>query len=179
MKRHTGQTLKGMLGPAVSGTPAHRTCWPRRGSSTTPTGCTTTSRCPSSEIRQAGVRALLRRAERRHRLPEPLRRRLLHRICNAQFDQLYKEGAESGRVMCIALHPYLIGQPHRIKYLEETLRYILSHDGVWQPPPMKSPSITWPTTMTKRWLTPLNLTYKRGLHQASTEGETLCRRNVD
>jgi peptidoglycan/xylan/chitin deacetylase (PgdA/CDA1 family) len=54
------------------------------------------------------------------------------RICKAQFDQLYHEGAESGRVMCIALHPYLIGQPHRIQYLDEVLRYIMSHDGVWQ-----------------------------------------------
>ncbi len=53
-------------------------------------------------------------------------------ISKRQFDQLYKEGAESGRVMCIALHPFLIGQPHRIKYLDEILSYIMSHDGVWQ-----------------------------------------------
>jgi hypothetical protein len=26
--------------------------------------------------------------------------------------------------MCIALHPFLIGQPHRIKYLDEILDYI-------------------------------------------------------
>jgi allantoinase len=54
------------------------------------------------------------------------------RICKAQFDQLYKEGAENGRVMCIALHPYLTGQPHRIKYLDEILSYIMAHAGVWQ-----------------------------------------------
>jgi peptidoglycan/xylan/chitin deacetylase (PgdA/CDA1 family) len=53
-------------------------------------------------------------------------------ICKAQFDQLYKEGAESGRVMCIALHPFLVGQPHRIKFLDDVLGYIMSHDGVWQ-----------------------------------------------
>ena len=51
-------------------------------------------------------------------------------ICKAQFDQLYQEGADSGRVMCIALHPYLIGQPHRIRYLDQILRYIMAHDGV-------------------------------------------------
>src|SRR5262245_52369482 len=28
-----------------------------------------------------------------------------------QFDTLYREGAESGRVMCISLHAYLFGQP--------------------------------------------------------------------
>ena len=54
------------------------------------------------------------------------------RICKAQFDQLYREGADSGRVMCIALHPFLIGQPHRVDHLDDALRYILSHDGVWQ-----------------------------------------------
>ncbi len=48
------------------------------------------------------------------------------------FDTLYAEGAESGRVMCIALHPYIMGQPHRIAYLDEALSYILSHDGVWK-----------------------------------------------
>ena len=53
-------------------------------------------------------------------------------ICKAQFDQLYREGAESGRVMCIALHPFLIGQPHRIRFLEDILDYIMSHEGVWQ-----------------------------------------------
>ena len=53
-------------------------------------------------------------------------------ICKAQFDQLYQEGAQSGRVMCIALHPYLIGQPHRARYLDDVLGYIMSHDGVWQ-----------------------------------------------
>ena len=53
-------------------------------------------------------------------------------IVKDQFDVLYQEGAESGRVMCIALHPFWIGQPHRIKYLDDALGYIMSHDGVWQ-----------------------------------------------
>ena len=54
------------------------------------------------------------------------------RLCKAQFDQLYREGAESGRVMCLAIHPCWAGQPHRIRYLEEILEYVMSHDGVWQ-----------------------------------------------
>lgn len=52
-------------------------------------------------------------------------------ICKDQFDRLCQEGEESGRVMCIALHPYFIGQPHRIKYLDEILSYVTSRDGVW------------------------------------------------
>jgi allantoinase len=52
-------------------------------------------------------------------------------MCKDQFDTLYEEGAESGRVMCIALHTSIFGAPHRVRYLDEALRYILSHDGVW------------------------------------------------
>jgi allantoinase len=48
-----------------------------------------------------------------------------------QFDVLYREGAQSGRVMAIALHPYITGVPHRIDALDSALRYIASHDGVW------------------------------------------------
>jgi peptidoglycan/xylan/chitin deacetylase (PgdA/CDA1 family) len=53
-------------------------------------------------------------------------------ICKAQFDQLYEEGEESGRCMCIAFHPYATGRPHRSKYLDEVLSYIMGHEGVWQ-----------------------------------------------
>ncbi len=53
-------------------------------------------------------------------------------VIKDQFDVLYEEGAESGRVMCIALHPHWIGNPNRAKYLDEALGYILAHDGVWQ-----------------------------------------------
>ncbi len=48
-----------------------------------------------------------------------------------QFNVLYREGASSGRVMCIALHPYIIGMPHRIGALGSALDYICSHEGVW------------------------------------------------
>lgn len=48
-----------------------------------------------------------------------------------QFDTLYREGAESGRVMAIALHPFVIGFPDRIWALESALDYIARHEGVW------------------------------------------------
>lgn len=51
-------------------------------------------------------------------------------ICD-QFDTLYEEGAETGRVMAIALHPFIIGQPFRIKCLEQALQYILRHRDIW------------------------------------------------
>jgi peptidoglycan/xylan/chitin deacetylase (PgdA/CDA1 family) len=52
-------------------------------------------------------------------------------ICD-QFDVLYREGAKSGRVMAIALHPYLIGAPHRIGALDKALKYICKHKKVWR-----------------------------------------------
>ncbi len=47
------------------------------------------------------------------------------------FDVLYEEGARNGRVMAIALHPFLIGVPHRIRTLDRALSYIASHRNVW------------------------------------------------
>ena len=32
--------------------------------------------------------------------------------------------------MAISVHPYITGVPHRIKYLEQALDYIIGHDGV-------------------------------------------------
>jgi len=52
-------------------------------------------------------------------------------ICDS-FDVLYREGAKSGRVMAIALHPYLIGVPHRIGALDKALKYISKHKKVWK-----------------------------------------------
>ena len=37
------------------------------------------------------------------------------------FDTVYREGSENGRVMCIALHPYMMGAPHRLKHLDRAL----------------------------------------------------------
>jgi allantoinase len=48
-----------------------------------------------------------------------------------QFDQLYKDGEQTGRVMALCLHPFIINQPFRHKYLEKALDYIAQHDGVW------------------------------------------------
>lgn len=52
-------------------------------------------------------------------------------LIRRQFDTLYREGAESGRVMAIALHPFLIGYPHRIGALDGALEYICGHDDIW------------------------------------------------
>jgi peptidoglycan/xylan/chitin deacetylase (PgdA/CDA1 family) len=65
--------------------------------------------------------------ERFHRTADEFR----EMICR-QFDVLYREGAKSGRVMAIALHPYLTGVPHRIGAFEAALEHISKHDRVWK-----------------------------------------------
>ncbi len=51
----------------------------------------------------------------------------------AQFDRLYRDGATNPRVMCFAIHPFVLGQPHRIDLFAEFLDYVKSHDKVWYP----------------------------------------------
>jgi allantoinase len=48
-----------------------------------------------------------------------------------QFDRLYAEGARTPRVMALAVHPYISGVPHRIKYFEAVYDYIRKQKGVW------------------------------------------------
>jgi peptidoglycan/xylan/chitin deacetylase (PgdA/CDA1 family) len=47
-----------------------------------------------------------------------------------QFDRLYAEGKERAKIMALAIHPYISGQPHRIKYLEAIYDYVNRFDGV-------------------------------------------------
>ena len=59
-----------------------------------------------------------------HRSPEIFDR------ARDQFDTLYREGADSARVMAISTHPYITGVPHRIKYYNMIFDYIRQFEGV-------------------------------------------------
>ncbi|HEY3065101.1 MAG TPA: polysaccharide deacetylase family protein [Methylomirabilota bacterium] len=48
-----------------------------------------------------------------------------------QFDRLYLEGAKNPRVMALAVHPYISGAPHRIKYFEAVYDYMRKQKNVW------------------------------------------------
>lgn len=48
------------------------------------------------------------------------------------FDGLYADGADSGRMMILNLHPWAIGQPWRIRHLDEVLAHVTSFPGVWR-----------------------------------------------
>jgi allantoinase len=47
-----------------------------------------------------------------------------------QFDTLYEESADGARVMCVAVHPYVSGAAHRIKYFRQIFDYMRQHEGV-------------------------------------------------
>jgi allantoinase len=50
--------------------------------------------------------------------------------CIDFFDCLYQEGEDRAKILAIAIHPYISGQPFRIKYLEKVYDYIAQFDGV-------------------------------------------------
>ncbi|MEM1380631.1 MAG: polysaccharide deacetylase family protein [Pseudomonadota bacterium] len=53
-------------------------------------------------------------------------------LLTKHFDQLLLEGEQSGTVMCIPLHAYLVSQPHRLRAFERALAHITQHqDDVW------------------------------------------------
>ena len=53
------------------------------------------------------------------------------RLIKESFATLYDDGEQSGRLMVLNLHPWLIGQPYRIKYLEEALEHVMQREAVW------------------------------------------------
>ncbi|HIC24451.1 MAG TPA: polysaccharide deacetylase [Gammaproteobacteria bacterium] len=46
------------------------------------------------------------------------------------FETIYAESHETTKVMAVAMHPYLSGAAHRIKYVRETFEHILSQPDV-------------------------------------------------
>ena len=50
--------------------------------------------------------------------------------CIDAFDRLYEEGAKRPKILAIAIHPYISGQPFRIRYHEEIYEYVNGFPGV-------------------------------------------------
>ncbi len=46
------------------------------------------------------------------------------------FECIHGESADTARIMALAVHPYISGSPHRIRYVAETLEHIASRPGV-------------------------------------------------
>jgi len=52
------------------------------------------------------------------------------RIVDTALARLVRDGAHAGRTFALNIHPWLFGQPHRIRYLRETLDVVRGHE-VW------------------------------------------------
>ena len=52
-------------------------------------------------------------------------------VCDA-CDFLLQEAKQGGgRILSLNIHPWMLGQPHRISKLEAVLDYVMSQEGVW------------------------------------------------
>jgi peptidoglycan/xylan/chitin deacetylase (PgdA/CDA1 family) len=50
--------------------------------------------------------------------------------CMDYFERVYAEGAKRAKIMAIAVHPYISGVPHRIKYFERVFQQLKKQEGV-------------------------------------------------
>jgi peptidoglycan/xylan/chitin deacetylase (PgdA/CDA1 family) len=138
VRLHTGKTLRGMFGPAISMSPNSMNIWAEAGLTYVVDWFVDDQPFPilvpagrmvdvpySFEINDGLVMGSMPGRGGKWESDYFLE------ICKDQFDALYREGAEDGRVMCISLHPFVIGHVWRLRALERALDYILSHDKVW------------------------------------------------
>jgi allantoinase len=130
--RHTGQDLKGMLGPTLSSTVRTPDLMAEAGleySADWPLDDQPVPILTRSGRRLVSVPYSFDHNDANPTLAfdlEPWADR-----CIAQFDRLWQEGEQSGRVMCVALHPFVVGQPHLVGHLSRVLEHVRSHEGVW------------------------------------------------
>jgi hypothetical protein len=48
------------------------------------------------------------------------------------FDEMLEQSAREPLVMGVALHPYIVGQPHRLRHLRRALTHIAAHrERIW------------------------------------------------
>jgi allantoinase len=47
-----------------------------------------------------------------------------------QFEQIYADAADSARIMALSVHPYIMGAPHRVKYLRRVFEVIRKKSDV-------------------------------------------------
>ena len=133
LRRHTGRRLKGMLGPAFTATLNTPDLMAEAGFTYTTDWFIDDQPFPV-KVKQGRLINVPYSRELNDSLlfqNPSFEGDYFLEICKRQFDVLYEEGETSGQVMCIALHPYLIGQPHRIRFLADIFDYIRSHKDVW------------------------------------------------
>ena len=56
-------------------------------------------------------------------------------VCDACDLLLVEAQAQGGRLLTLNLHPWVLGQPHRIRHLEAALAHVMAQPGVWSASP--------------------------------------------
>lgn len=134
LERHTGRRFAGMLGPNITGniwTPdlmaeagmTYHADWVHDERPTplrTAGGARMVALPYSYELNDA---PLLMRSHREGAA--------YTKMCADQFDELCEGEEHVGRMMCLSLHPFAIGQPHRVEALDAVLAHLRSRDDVW------------------------------------------------
>ena len=53
------------------------------------------------------------------------------RTIKQAFDRIYRDSAATGRLFVLTIHPYLMGQPFRARFLDDALRHLRRRKRVW------------------------------------------------
>lgn len=53
------------------------------------------------------------------------------KMCLRQISRLRRDAESVSRVMCITVHPYRMGQPHRVRYLAKLVEALQAADDIW------------------------------------------------
>lgn len=134
VRRLTGQTLRGLLGPCVTNGPHTLDLMAQAGliyhADWTHDDTPTAIRTPHGLLWSVPYHYDINDAPL---LEGHFDADVLVQVACDQFDRLHREAAHSGEplVYCWPLHPYLIGQPHTVGALRRVLDHICARDGVW------------------------------------------------
>lgn len=130
LERHTGKKFSGMLGPNITGTPRTPDLMAEAGM-TYQADWVHDDR-PSPLLTAHGPIVALPYTFELNDGPVfrgPNEAAEYLRLCVDQLEELRAE--EGGQMMCIALHPFVIGQPHRAPHFEALMAALREHDDVW------------------------------------------------
>lgn len=127
----TGQEIKGWLGPALTETYATPQLLKELGLSYVLDWCSDDQPFPLNIPGMMSVPYSIEINDVTMFVGKGMSGEEFYRTVVDQVDQLLIDGRKSGRVMALCLHPFIINQPFRQKYLDKALNYISKRSGVW------------------------------------------------
>lgn len=134
LQRHTGRTFAGMLGPNITATEDTPDLMAELGM-TYVADCVHDERPTPFATSGGGRLVALPYSYELNDAPLLMRSHVegeaYLELCRRQLERLRTEPGDGGRLMCLPLHPFAVGQPHRIRYLDRLMEILRSHDDVW------------------------------------------------